>query len=91
MYVNVYGYSNRFAGFGFGGGHQQQEEQRGDDITLDLHATLEDLYRGKVREVLVKNQVPVINTWTLKLKRTCNGLQQYHVGYVLDVNPHHHE
>lgn len=51
-----------FSQFGFGGGfggqqQQQQEEQRGEDITLDLHVTLEDLYRGKTREVLVKNQV----------------------------------
>lgn len=51
-----------FSGFGgFGGfGHQQQrgvaEERRGDDVRLDLDATLEDLYSGRVYEVLLKQQ-----------------------------------
>jgi DnaJ-related protein SCJ1 len=30
---------------------------RGDDITLELHATLEDLYNGRQLEVAVKKQV----------------------------------
>ena len=46
----------------FGGGHQhgghggQAEERRGDDVHLDLPATLEDLYKGRVFEVQVKQQ-----------------------------------
>jgi len=42
----------------FGGGQQrQQHEQRGEDMTVDLQATLEDLYVGRVVEVSVKHQV----------------------------------
>jgi len=47
-----------FSQFGFfGGGRQNQEEQRGEDIRLDLQVTLEDLYNGRTFEVLVKNQI----------------------------------
>jgi len=48
-----------FSQFGFfgGGGRQSQEEQRGEDIKMDLHITLEDLYIGRNFEVLVKNQM----------------------------------
>jgi DnaJ-related protein SCJ1 len=45
-------------GGGFGGhGHMQnQEERRGEDVRLDLTVTLEDLYKGKVYEVQLKQQ-----------------------------------
>ncbi len=32
-------------------------EQRGDDIRMDIRVTLEDLYQGRMFEVLVKNQI----------------------------------
>lgn len=49
---------SHFGGFGgFGGGHQHSnEERRGDDVRLDLTVTLEDLYKGKVYEVQLKQQ-----------------------------------
>ena len=48
---------SHFGGFGFGGHHQQSnEERRGDDIRLDLSVTLEDLYKGRVYEVELKQQ-----------------------------------
>ena len=40
----------------FGGGRQDQGEKRGDDITLDMVVTLEELYSGVVKEVKVKNK-----------------------------------
>lgn len=40
--------------FGGGGRAQQQEERRGADVHLDLPVTLEDLYVGRVHEVLVR-------------------------------------
>jgi len=47
-----------FSQFGFfGQGRQNQEDQRGEDVKIDIQVTLEDLYNGKSFEVLVKNQV----------------------------------
>lgn len=48
-----------FSQFGFGGGmrQQQQEEQRAPDVTMELHVTLEDLYKGKTLEVGIRNQM----------------------------------
>jgi len=41
----------------FGGGRQQPaEERRGEDIQLDLPVTLEELYKGRVFEVSVRQQ-----------------------------------
>jgi len=42
--------------FGGGGHHQQQGEKRGEDVTIDLSVTLEDLYNGRVFEVQHKKQ-----------------------------------
>jgi len=49
---------SQFGGFGdmFGRRHQHQEEQRGEDITIELQATLEHLYNGRLMEVQVQNQ-----------------------------------
>ena len=38
------------------GGHGAQEERRGEDIKLDLSVSLEDLYKGRVYEVQLKQQ-----------------------------------
>ncbi len=41
----------------FGGGQQQQQgEKRGEDVTMELPVTLEDLYNGRVYEMQVKKQ-----------------------------------
>ena len=40
----------------FFGHRQEQGEKRGDDITLDMVVTLEELYSGVVKEVKIKNR-----------------------------------
>lgn len=44
-----------FSQMGFGG-QRNQEEQRGTDVTIELQASLEDLYLGKSVEVSVRGQ-----------------------------------
>lgn len=50
-------FSHMFGGGGHGHGHHHaQEERRGADVTLDLPVSLEDLYKGRVFEVQMKQQ-----------------------------------
>jgi DnaJ-related protein SCJ1 len=45
-----------FCSFGFGGQRRSAEEQRGDDLELDLFVSLKDLYLGRIISVEVQNK-----------------------------------
>ena len=40
-----------FGDFGFGGGEQRREVQKGGDVIIDLEVSLEELYTGNFIEV----------------------------------------
>lgn len=49
-----------FFGGGFGG-RQREEQKRGPDLNLDVHATLKDLYVGRVVSVMHRKQTLCLN------------------------------
>ena len=44
-------FSSFFGDFGFGGGEQRREVQKGGDVVIDLEVSLEELYTGNFIEV----------------------------------------
>ena len=52
LYPSIYSFFGDFHFGGFGGGHHRDPEiPRGDDITIDMEVTLEELYTGEFVEV----------------------------------------
>jgi len=60
----------------FGGGNraQKEEKKKGADLNVDLEVTLEDLYQGKVLEVLHRKQALCLNYEECQIKtKECIG------------------
>ena len=53
-------------GFGFGGGRQNPETPRGDDVLLNIFVTLEELYSGNFVEVTVFETT----AWEMKVRES---------------------
>ena len=60
-----------FRQFGFGAQGQQQQENVGPSIEMDLKVSLRDIYLGKTVQVLVNRVVPAESASNAKHCRTC--------------------